>query len=447
MTINPEQSKRTTTLNGVVEDLSHDGRGVVKIASKVYFVAGALPGETVTFSPRKKRKGQFTGDLVSVDLTSSDRVNPRCEYFGVCGGCTLQHLSEEVQLAKKQEMLLETLVRIGRVTPANILPPIESDVWGYRRKARPGCKVVPKKGGILVGFREQGSSFLTSLHYCETLDARLSNLLEPLHKLISAISCANKVPQIEMAAGDNGVSLVMRHLEPLQARDLLLIKEFAQKHEINFFLQPGGLNSIYPLWPEEPAPLFYALTKFDLEIQFSATDFIQVNQKVNEQMIEIVIEALNLDAKSNVMDLFCGLGNFTLPLATRAGNVIGVEGEQALIDKANINIIRNSREHNLEHIRFEKMDLHNENVIKLANIPCDRMLLDPPRSGAMDVVTHLVPLVTPEVLIYVSCNPATLARDAEVLVHQHGYTLESAGAINMFPHTAHVESMAKFVRS
>jgi len=446
MNTNPERSKSIATLNGVVEDLSHDGRGVVKIESKVYFVPGALPGESIRFSPRKKRKGQFSGDLVSVDLASSNRVDPRCKYFGVCGGCTLQHLSDEAQLLIKQEMLLETLSRIGRVKPARVLIPIGSDVWGYRRKARPGCKVVPKKGGVLVGFREQGSSFLTSLQQCDTLDSRLSGLLEPLHHLVAAMSCAYKIPQIEMAAGDNGVSLVLRHLEVLQERDLLVIKEFAQEHEVNFFLQPKGLNSIYPLWPEEPTPLFYALSSFNLEIQFAATDFIQVNQKVNERMIEAAIEALDLTSNSNVLDLFCGLGNFTLPIATKCTNVVGVEGEQALIDKANINIARNSQRHNFDHLRFEKMDLHNEQVINLANLSCDRMLLDPPRSGAMDVVMHLVPLVMPEVLVYVSCNPATLARDAEILVHQHGYVLENAGAINMFPHTAHIESMAKFVR-
>ncbi len=447
MNTSSEQSKSISILEGVVEDLSHDGRGVVKIESKVYFVPGALPGETVTFSPKKKRKGQFNGELISIEMASRNRVDPKCTYFGVCGGCTLQHLSERVQISMKQETLLETLSKIGRVNPNHILPPLDSDVWGYRRKARPGCKVVAKKGGVLVGFREQGSSYLTSLLHCDTLDGRLSVLLEPLHRLIAETSCANRIPQIEMAAGDNGVSLVLRHLEALNELDLSLIKEFAQKHKINLFLQPGGLNSIHPLWPEEPTPLFYRLPLFDLEIQFAATDFIQVNQKVNEKMIGLAIDALDLSSDSNVMDLFCGLGNFTLPIATCCASVIGIEGEQALIDKAKLNIARNSATHSLKHVRFKKMDLHNEHVINLAGEPCDRMLLDPPRSGAMDVVTHLVPLVMPDVLVYVSCNPATLARDAEILVHHHGYTLESAGAINMFPHTAHVESIAKFVRS
>ncbi|MBX2869647.1 MAG: 23S rRNA (uracil(1939)-C(5))-methyltransferase RlmD [Acidiferrobacterales bacterium] len=440
------ESGNTSLLRGVVQDLSHDGRGVLKVEGRVYFVPGALTGENITFSPRKRRRGQFSGELVSIEQSSPDRVSPKCEYFGVCGGCTLQHLSPDAQLASKESTLLDTLLKIGRVEPDKVEPRITGSVWGYRRKARPGSKLVAKKGGVLVGFREQGSSYLTSLKHCDTLDPRLSALLEPLHRLIESLSIPAKIPQIEMAAATNGVSLVIRHLDALIESDKQKLQIFAEEWSVNLYLQPGGLNSIVPLWPIEPDPLFYVLPHFDLELQFEATDFVQVNERVNEKMIIHALDALELTPDSKLLDLFCGLGNFTLPAATQCNDAIGVEADQALLDKAKMNIQRNCGKHRFNGVQFQKMDLHNDQVTALAEYAADRILLDPPRSGALDVVTHLVPLLMPEVIVYVSCNPATLARDAEILVHRHGYQLQSATAINMFPHTGHVESMAKFVK-
>ena len=426
-----------------VIDLSHDGRGVVKVDGKVYFVPGALPGERITFLPRKKRRRELTGELVTVDSASDDRVEPRCSYFGICGGCTLQHLSAPRQLELKQKVLLDALERIGRVSPDEIMPSLNGDYWGYRRKARPGCKYVAKKGGMLIGFREQASSFLTSLRSCETLDPRLSKLLSPLHETIGNLSCYNRIPQIEMAVADNGVALVVRHLVPLEQTDRTRLKEFAITHSVRILMQSGGPDTVEPLWPSEEEPLEYRLPKFDLAMSFSPLDFIQVNASVNDLMIDRAIDELNLDGANDVLDLFCGLGNFTLPIARSGAQVVGIEGDQSLVEKGRENAQRNR----LDNVQFEAMNLHDDSVTSLARYQCDRMLLDPPRSGAIEVVTHLVPLLMPEIIVYVSCNPATLARDAGVLVNTHGYHLTRAGAVNMFPHTAHIESIATFVRS
>ncbi len=435
-------SPEIETASALVTDLSHDGKGVVKLDGRVYFVPGALPGEVVEFVPFKKRRGKFSGKIVSVESRSPDRVEPECEYFGICGGCTLQHLAPAKQLEYKQKMLLDNLNKIGRVLPEQQLPAIAAEQWNYRRKARPGCKFVPKKGGILIGFREQGSSYLTSLKHCSTLDKRLSNLLDPLHVLIAKLSCFNQIPQLEIASADNAVALVLRHLSPLSEDDCRALVEFAQKHSVQFFLQPGGLNTVTPLWPEQPDSLYYLLTDYDLKLEFSVTDFIQVNARVNQQMIAQALVLLELVPEDNVLDLFCGLGNFTLPMAQSGARIMGVEGEYSLVSRARANAELNG----LKNVQFEVMNLHKETVKDLAVEGFNKILLDPPRSGALEVVTYLVPLIRPEKIIYISCNPSTLARDAEVLVHQHGYRMIHAGAIDMFPHTSHIESMGVFVR-
>ncbi len=425
-----------------VVDLSHDGHGVIKIDQKVYFVPGALPGETIEFIPQKKRKGKFSGQLISIQSRSPDRVDPECEYFGICGGCTLQHLSPDKQIDYKRNILIENLGRIGKVSPEQQLPVISAGHWSYRRKARPGCKFVEKKGGILVGFREQGSSFLTSLKYCKTLDSRLSDLLGPFHTLIAQLSCYNQIPQLEIAAADNAVALILRHLSPLTEDDRKLLTEFAQFHGVQLFLQSGGLHTVSPLWPLIPESLYYLLPDYDLKLEFSVTDFVQVNAGVNQLMIKQALKLLAPKSGDIVLDLFCGLGNFSLPIARSGAQVVGIEGEQTLVAKAKANAVLN----HLLDVKFETMNLHGETVAELAGTDANKILLDPPRSGALDVVIHLIPLLYPEKIVYVSCNPSTLARDAEILVHQHGYQLSCAGAIDMFPHTAHIESMAVFVR-
>jgi len=433
-------SATTMVIEGMVDDLSHDGRGVIKVADKIYFVPGALPGETIRFIPRKKRKGILTGELQQIVEPSTDRVNPPCEYFGVCGGCSLQHLRIDAQLQHKEKVLFDNLQRIGSVKPEQRLQPLQKESWHYRRKARPGCKFVAKKGGILVGFREQGNSFLTSLKSCKTLDTKLSDLLSPLHDLVQQLSCYQQIPQIEMALADNAVALVMRHLVPLNDDDLATIAGFAQANNVHFYVQPGGLDTVAPVWPKKPDALYYFLPDYDLQMVFSATDFIQVNGLVNQSMINQALTHLQPVSNDHVLDLFCGLGNFTLPVARSGAMVTGIEGDQVLVEKGRFN----ARHNRIDNVDFKAMNLHSEDVRLLADTQYNKLLLDPPRSGALDVVTHLVPRLMPEKLVYVSCNPATLARDADILVNQHGYRFTHAGAIDMFPHTAHIESMGVF---
>ena len=421
-------------------DITQAGEGVVKVDDRVYFVAGALTDETIRFVAGRKRRGRYQGLLQEILVASPDRVSPVCEYFGVCGGCSLQHLDITAQRKAKEKVLLDNLQRIGRTAPQHVLPVLAGEPWHYRRKARPGCKFVPKKGGMLVGFREQGSAFLTSLRHCHTLEERLSRLLDPLHDLVGKLDCYNQVPQIEFAAADNGVALVLRHLVPLTDSDRDSLEGFARQFSVNMLTQAAGPGSIMPLWPLEPDTLTYRLETYDLTLSFAPADFIQVNGEVNAAMIDQALSYLSPGEGDHVLDLFCGLGNFTLSLARSGARVSGVEGDESLVEKGRANAKANG----LDHVHFEKMNLHDESVAGLASVPFNKLLLDPPRSGALEVVTHLVGAAMPETIVYISCNPATLARDAEILVHRHGYTLSHAGAIDMFPHTAHVESIAVF---
>ncbi len=424
-------------------NLSHDGRGVIKLNDKVYFVDGVLADEEVIFTPFNKKRGQFTGRLEELVKVTADRVDPPCEYFGVCGGCALQHLAPAAQIKFKAQTLKENMARIGRVEPKTWLKPLQDELWHYRRKARPGVKFVPKKGGVIIGFREKASSYLTSLKSCLTLDKKISDLLPALHDLFAASSIYNQIPQIEVAAADNAVAMVVRHLAPFNADDLDAMEAFAKQHEVQLFLQPGGLKTIHPHFPVSPEPLYYELSDYSLKLEFLPSDFLQVNGKVNEKMVAQTIEFLELSEGDRVLDLFCGLGNFTLPLATSGASVLGVEGEQSLVERA----LHNAKINNLPEAQFSCANLHLDGAEK--GLPAkgfNKLLIDPPRSGAELIVEAYVPILQPELIVYVSCNPATLARDAATLVHKHGYVLEKAGAIDMFPHTAHVESIAVFRR-
>jgi 23S rRNA (uracil1939-C5)-methyltransferase len=422
-------------------NLSHDGRGVIKFNDKVYFVDGVLADEEVVFTPFHKKRGQFTGRLEEIIEAALDRVDPPCEYFGVCGGCSLQHLAPEAQIRFKAQTLKENMARIGRVAPLIWLDPVQDELWHYRRKARPGVKFVPKKGGVIIGFREKASSYITSLKSCLTLDKKISDMLPALHELFAASSIYNQIPQIEVAAADNAVALVVRHLAPFDADDLDHMAAFAKNHDVQMFLQPGGLKTIHALYPTEPEPLYYSLADYNIKLEFLPSDFLQVNSKVNEKMIAKAIEYLEIKDSDAVLDLFCGLGNFSLPLAACGAGVMGVEGEQMLVDRA----IHNANLNGLPRAQFLCANLHTQGAEK--GLPAkgyNKLLLDPPRSGAELIVEAYVPIIQPELIVYVSCNPATLARDAATLVHKHGYLLEKAGAIDMFPHTAHVESIAVF---
>lgn len=428
-----------------IESLTDRAAGSATVADKTYLIDGALPGETVEFAHKAKGRRGRRGQLLRVITPSPDRIQPRCEYFGTCGGCALQHLAMPAQLQHKQKILLENLGRIANLTPRNLLPPLTANEWNYRRRARPGIRDVAKKGGILVGFRERNSSYITSLQHCAILDARLSALLPGLHALVSSLSCRAAAPQVEMAAGDDAVALVLRHLQALTEADIAAITAFAVQNQVRFYTQAGGLDSVRPLSPEAPPPLSYALADEGITLQFSPTDFVQINAAVNAKMVARAMQLLAPATGEKVLDLFCGLGNFTLPIARRGAEVLGVEGEAGLVARARENATLNG----IANARFCRADLHDLPADLTEMLPADfcradKMLLDPPRSGAVEVVKRLAGEFRPRVLVYVSCNPATFARDAGVLANVHGYELTDAGVVDMFPHTGQVEVVGRF---
>ena len=429
-----------------IESLDYEGNGVARLSGKTVFIEGALPGDEVRFRYHNKKRNYDTGGVLEILVPSPDRVVPRCRYFGVCGGCSLQHLRPEAQLREKQQVLRDSLAHIGKVCPAAWLPPLHGSVWGYRRKARLGVRVVPKKGGVLVGFREKRHTFITPLESCEVLDAGVSALLPALRALIARLSRPERMPQIEVAVGDPvgcapSLALVFRHLEPLTGGDLAQLLEFGQRHSAQVYLQPGGPASVAPLWPQDAA-LAYRLPDQDIELRFRPVDFIQVNAGINQALVARALELLQPRADETVLDLFCGLGNFTLPLARRARRVLGIEGDVSLVEQARANAAHNG----IANAEFHAADLYmQDGSAPWGEEHFDKWLLDPPRTGAMDVVKRLSADGSgPRRIVYVSCNPGTLARDSEVLVHVKGYRLASAGVLDMFPHTSHVESVALF---
>lgn len=429
-------------LEADIESLSHDGRGVARIDGKVYFIEDALPGELVRFSRGRRRRSYETGKTVELLRRSRDRVEPPCEYFGVCGGCSLQHLAEHAQIGWKQRQLAENLQKIAKTKPVVWLDALAGPVWNYRRKARLGIRFVPKKGGALVGFRERNKSYITSLQRCRVLDHRISDLLPDLHSLVGGLSCRDRIPQIEVAVGQEALSLVFRHLKDFSDADLDELRHFAVDHDAQVYLQPQGLDSIHPLSPTLPEMLSYTLPAYGLRIRFGPTDFVQVNDGINNMLVDLAVSCLDPEPHERVLDLFCGVGNFTLPIARAAESVIGVEGDRGLVDRAR----GNARENGLDNVEFTVADLYLENPDgDWLRRNYDKVLLDPPRTGAIDLVKHLDRLA-PRRVVYISCNPATLARDAEVMVHKLDFTLSKAGVINMFPHTNHVESIAVFDR-
>jgi len=422
-----------------IDDLAHDGRGIAHRGGKAIFIHGGLPGEQVQFRYTAAHSQFDEGRVEAILHASADRVEPRCAHFGVCGGCSLQHLAAVRQIEYKQAWLLDNLHRIGKVQPAELLPPLIGPHWAYRYKARLGVRYVAKKGRVLVGFRERDSRFLADLRRCEILHPQLGSLLEQLGDLISELSIYQRLPQIEVAAGDNTLALSFRVLDPPTEADKAQLREFAERHSIQVYLQPKGPATTELLWPQN-AELNYCLPEFELDLAFLPYHFTQVNPVLNRQMVGRALALLDVQGTDKVLDLFCGLGNFTLPLARRAASVVGVEGEASLVEWAGRNATRNE----VNNIRFYSADL----AIEDDNMPVwaqdyDKALLDPPRSGALAVLPQLA-RCGPRRIVYVSCHPATLARDAGELVHQHGYRLLQAGVMDMFPHTAHVESIAVF---
>ncbi len=430
-----------------IVELGHDGRGVARRdGGKTVSVADALPGERVVVRQTARSRGFDEATTLEVLSASPDRVVPRCVHFGVCSGCVLQHLDGSKQILAKQRVLLENFERIGHVSPATVLAPLTAGAWGYRRKGRFSVRRVEKKGKTLVGFRERDSRFVADLRECHTVVPAVAALIVPLSALVDALEARSAIPQIEFIVGDpqpefDGVALVLRHLQPLGEPDLATLQAFAQRHRAAVFLQPGGVDSVHALWPAQPS-LSFRLAPWDITLGFRPLDFIQVNARLNEAMIARAIELLDLRPGTRVLDLFCGLGNFTLPMARVASEVVGVEGDAGLVARARENAVRNG----LANAAFHAADLaQDQRGSAWMGQGFDRLLLDPPRSGALEVLRQL-PLERFGRIVYVSCHPGSLARDAGYLVNERGWTLHSAGVMDMFPQTAHVESIAMFDR-
>ena len=436
--------RRREPETAVIDSVAHDGRGIAATDGKKAFVAGALAGETVRFIRRKSRRNFDEAELLEVIEASPDRIDARCEAFGRCGGCALQHVTPERQRAIKEQALRDNLERIGHVAARKWLPAMTGPEWHYRRRARLAVKDVPAKGRTLVGFRERHAPFITDMHRCEVLAQPIDGMIDALSELIGGLSIRARLPQIEVAVADNVTALVFRVLDPPSDADKDAFSAFGRAHKLRVYLQAGGLDSVTLLYPEACSEsLSYSLQEFDIRIDFEPIDFVQVNSEINERMVHFAIEQLRPEPTDRVLDLYCGIGNFSLPLAKRAGTVLGVEGDANLVRRAAENASRNG----LNNIEFCVADLSkidgSERWIKTG---WDRLLLDPARSGAAEVVTRMN-LLNPERIVYVSCHPATLARDAGTLVNDQGYKLDAAGIIDMFPHTAHVESIAIFTKS
>ena len=432
---------QATSFETVIDDLSHDGRGVAHVEGKTVFVADALPGERVRARLIRKHR-HFDEARVEAILTASpDRVESRCPHFGVCGGCALQHLAPAAQIMAKQNVLAQNFARIGHVRPARWLEPLTADVWGYRRRARLSVKHVAKKGKVLVGFRERDPRFVADLAHCDVLDPSLGDKLEALGALLNDMQGAASIPQIEFSAGDTSRVLVFRHLQPLSGSDRDKLAAFGREHDFAVLLQPGGADSVHPLDGDGPE-LFYTLPGYGLKLAFAPLDFVQVNARINQRMIEHALDLLRPGPDDRVLDLFCGLGNFSLPIARRAAHVCGVEGDPGLVGRARANAAANG----IGNTEFHVGDLAGEvRGSAWARADWNLMLLDPPRSGAQALLEQL-PGKSVRRVVYVSCHPASLARDAGMLASAHGFRLEAAGVMDMFPHTAHVESIAVFDR-
>ncbi|MFN3885226.1 MAG: 23S rRNA (uracil(1939)-C(5))-methyltransferase RlmD [Rhodocyclaceae bacterium] len=426
-----------------IEALDHDGRGVAHVEGKVVFIEGALPGERVSFTRLRSKPKFDTARIESVLAPSSQRVAPRCPHFGVCGGCSMQHLEINAQAAVKQRVLEDVFWHIARLKPETVLPPIIGPAWGYRRRARLSVRKVVKKGGVLVGFHEKKSSYVADMTSCAVLPAPISALLARLRMLVGQLSIAERLPQIEVAVGDGLAVLVLRILEALTSSDEEVLRAFADETGVMLWLQPGGPDTAHPFHPVDAPWPSYRLPDFDVTLQFKPTDFTQVNHDVNRVLVRRALGLLAPMPGEAVADMFCGLGNFTLPIARLGARVVGIEGSHALVARARRNALANGLAARIDYHVANLFEVTSERLALWGRF--DKMLIDPPREGAVELVKSIGD-AAPARIVYVSCNPATLARDAAVLVHEKGYRLVAAGIANMFPHTSHVESVALFER-
>ncbi len=426
----------------LIESIDQEGRGIAHAEGKVIFIDGALTGELVTYAPYRKKPSFENAQLLSILKPSFMRVQPKCIHFGICGGCSMQHLDVGAQVAVKQRILEDNLDRIGKVEPETMLPPIHGMPWSYRQRARLSVRHVLKKGKTLVGFHEKRSSFVADLSLCEILPPKISALIPKLSELVDGLSIRDRLPQIEVACGDKVDVLVLRIMEPLTEQDKAALRAFADQYAIQFWLQPKGPDTCYPFHPLDAPPLTYTLPEFGIEMPFAPTEFTQVNHQLNRVMVHRALRLLDPQPGERIADFFCGLGNFTLPIARSGAQVLGIEGSTALVKRAVQGAAHNGLSASAD---FRAMNLFEMDETLLSGLGrFDKWLVDPPRDGAVELVKAITPESAPKRIVYVSCNPATLARDAEVLVHVKGYTLKKAGVMNMFPQTSHVESIAVF---
>jgi 23S rRNA (uracil1939-C5)-methyltransferase len=448
-----------TDLPLVVDALDLEGQGIARREDgKVVFIEGALPGERVRVRVLRRKNQWEQGVLQDLLRTSALRVQPRCPHFGLmdgaCGGCKMQHLDAAAQVAAKQRVLEDNLWHLAKVKAETVLPAIHGPTWGYRHRARMSVRHVVKKGQVLIGFHERKSRYIADMQSCAVLPPAVSDLLLPLRDLLAGMDARDTCPQIELACGDEAIALVLRHLQPLSEADRQRLLAFSQQHpRVQWWLQPKGPDTVH-LLQEGGNVLSYALPEFDLTMPFRPTDFTQVNPAINQVLVGTALRWLNVQASERVIDWFCGLGNFTLPLATRAREVLGIEGSQALVDRATDNAVQNATALRVQPSFVARNLFEMTPDMLVADGVADKWLIDPPREGAFALAKALAELhqdpregwKRPSRIVYVSCNPATLARDAGLIVHQAGYRCTHAGVVNMFPHTAHVESMAVFER-
>lgn len=426
------------TLTARIVDLTHDGEGVADVDGRRVFVPDALPGEIVELALRKRRRKLQEAELVRIVEAAPERVSPECEYFGRCGGCALQHLAHRSQVEFKQRVVEQALARIARVEPGEWLPAFASRPWRYRRRARLGVKYVPGKQRVLVGFRERAAPYITDMARCPVLLPPLDELLGPLAELIAATTVRQSVPQIEAAVGDSASALVLRVLDPPNAADVEAFAAFGARHGVDMYVQSGGPGTVAPIGVART--LRYALADFGITLEFAPTDFVQVNAEVNAELVATAVRLADVQPTDSVLDLYCGLGNFSLPFARRAHDLLGVEGEAGLVARA----VRNATLNGVANARFVTADLAQPDW-SFFREPRDVVVLDPPRSGA-EAAVNAMDRIAPRRIVYVSCHPATLARDAQVLVERFGFRLRAVRVFDMFPHTHHVEALALFER-
>lgn len=428
-----------------IESMDQEGRGVGHVDGKVVFIEGALPGETVTYQATRSKASYEIGKLVAVLKPSTQRVKPRCPHFGVCGGCVMQHLDVNAQVAAKQRLLEDNLWHIAKVKAETMLPPIVGPAWGYRHKARLRARFVPMQGGVLVGFNEKASSFVAVMRQCEILLPHISALIEPLKELLTQLTIRSSIPQIEVAVGEQVSVLVLRILEPLALTDETLVREFADHHGVQIWLQCKGPETATPFHPLHAPQLSYSLPEYGLVYPFMPTEFTQVNPHINRVLVRRAMGLLDPRLGEYIADFFCGLGNFTLPIARLGARALGLESAAAMVRRARESAERNGLSHAAEFRQVDLFELTADSLAALGRF--DKWLIDPPRDGAMELIKAIGESTAPKRIVYVSCNPATLARDAGVLVRVKGYVMQAAGVINMFPHTAHVESIALFEKA